>query len=156
MHHLLSITYLLFQNGSIAALLFGMNITVKFYDAAGDEVSAVLPAKHVVCSRCEGHGTHLNPSIGNHAYSMEEFQESFDEEGQQEYFRRGGMYDVTCHECKGKNVVLVVDEENCRTAQQKADLASYNEAEEAQYEADREAAAERRWEEGAMGNYDDM
>ncbi len=128
-----------------------MNITVKFYDAEGDEVSAVLPAKHVVCSRCEGHGTHLNPSIGNHAYTSEEFHDSFDDEEAEEYFKRGGRYDVTCEVCKGKNVVLVVDEEACQSAQQKADLASFNESEEASYQADREWQQEMRHESMMLG-----
>ncbi len=130
-----------------------MKITVKFFDVDGNEVSAVLPAKNEVCWRCDGHGTHLTPSIGNHAHSAEEFYESFDEEEASEYFRRGGRYDVVCEECRGRNVVLVVDEEGCRTEEEKSDLAAYQvyQAEEDRY---RSEAAERRWEEGAMGNYD--
>lgn len=74
------------------------------------EYTHELPAVYAVCSECEGHGTHLTPSIRDHGYSMEEFHESFDEEEREHYFRRGGMYDVTCSVCKGKRVELVVDE----------------------------------------------
>jgi hypothetical protein len=98
--------------------------TFAIFDEDGDELEIALPVKLEVCSRCEGHGTHLTPSIGEHAYTQEEFYDSFDEEGREEYFRRGGMYDVTCHDCKGKNVVPVVDEEACkRDPKLKADYA---------------------------------
>lgn len=89
-----------------------MNITVSYYDEDDNEIEAELPAKFEVCGRCEGHGTHLNPSIGKHAYSIEEFYETFhDEEDREQYFKRGGIYDVQCEECKGEKVVKVVDED---------------------------------------------
>lgn len=85
-------------------------LTMKWtYDIDGDEVEVDLPAKYEVCGTCEGNGTHLNPSIGQHAYSSEEFYESFDEEEQEQYFKRGGMYDVQCEECNGKRVIAVPD-----------------------------------------------
>lgn len=69
----------------------------------------VLPAKFEVCGRCEGHGSHLTPSIGMHAYSAEEFAEEFaDGEDRDAYFTRGGKYDVTCEICKGLRVVPAV------------------------------------------------
>ena len=77
-------------------------ITVTLEDDDGNETEHELPSKMVVCERCEGHGSHLTPSIGEHAYSSEEFYDAFDDEGRQEYFRRGGIYDVTCFDCKGK------------------------------------------------------
>lgn len=80
---------------------------------AGEEITRELPSKYQVCSKCEGHGTHLNPSIGEHAYSAEEFQQEFDEEEACEYFTRGGIYDVDCIRCGGKRVEEVVDEEKC-------------------------------------------
>jgi hypothetical protein len=94
----------------------------------GEEITIELPARFEVCSRCDGHGTHLTESIGSHAYSMEEFAEEFsDDESRDAYFQRGGMYDVTCTECGGKRVALVVDEAKCTTAALKADLAAYEE-----------------------------
>ena len=117
-------------------------ITVTYYNSEGDEVSDELPARHEVCQRCEGHGTHLTPSIGNHAYSSEEFEQEFSEDEDREaYFERGGKYDVTCEVCDGKNVVLVVDEEACQTAEQKEILQTYTRS---QRESEQEAAADRR------------
>jgi len=88
-------------------------ITITLYNDDGDEETHELPAKFEVCSRCEGHGTHLNPSIGEHAYSVEEFNESFDDEERAEYFKRGGIYDVRCEECGGEKVTAVADEKAC-------------------------------------------
>lgn len=103
-----------------------MKTTIKYYNDENEEVEFVFPAKHEVCPKCEGHGTHLTPSIGEHAYSAEEFYESFpEEEDRQEYFQRGGIYDVTCHQCKGKNVITVIDEEACTTVEQKEHLKQY-------------------------------
>jgi hypothetical protein len=80
-------------------------------EGSDDEVVHEIPGKFEVCARCEGHGTHLNPSIGEHAYTQEEFNEAFDdEESREAYFTRGGMYDVTGEECKGMRVMLVPDE----------------------------------------------
>jgi hypothetical protein len=79
----------------------------------GEEITHELPSKKQVCSKCHGEGTHLNPSIGEHAYSAEEFEREFDDEEREEYFTRGGMYDVQCIKCNGRNVEEVVDEERC-------------------------------------------
>ena len=50
---------------------------IKFteVDDSGEEIEHELPSKFEVCSECEGNGTHLAPSIGEHAYSAEEFNE---------------------------------------------------------------------------------
>jgi hypothetical protein len=84
-------------------------ITLEWQDEDGEDQEYDFPSRQEVCWRCEGHGTHLTPSIGEHAYSIEEFRESFDEEESEEYFRRGGRYDVTCHTCHGNRVIPVVD-----------------------------------------------
>jgi hypothetical protein len=128
---------------------------VTYSDDNGDEVEVELPSKNEVCGRCEGHGTHLNPSIGSYAYSAEEFDESFPtEEDKQEYFRRGGIYDVTCETCKGKSVVQVVNEEACTTEEQKEHLKSYKKHLEDQAEYERECRAERRMEAMMLGEYE--
>lgn len=120
----------------------------------GDEVTHSFPAKNEVCNRCQGFGTHLNPSIGQHAYSMEEFQESFPEdEDKEEYFRRGGIYDVQCETCKGNKVVPVVDEEALNEEERKLYAAYEKWAE----ESAREEAADRRtrmMEDGGFGWFD--
>jgi RecJ-like exonuclease len=85
-------------------------VNVKIY--YGDtERELQLPGIKVVCERCDGEGYVLNPSIGEHAYSREEFDEAFPEdEDKEQYFKRGGIYDIVCPDCKGKNVVTVIDE----------------------------------------------
>ncbi len=89
-----------------------LKFTVFVENEDGYEVQEEVefPSKKEVCDDCEGYGKVLNASMRNHAYSAEEFAESFDEEDAHEYFRRGGKYDVVCPTCKGKNVVDVVDE----------------------------------------------
>ena len=111
----------------------------------GEEVEYSLPSKNEVCSRCEGYGTHLNPSIGEHAYTREEFEESFDYEEQEEYFKRGGRYDVTCEECRGKRVIEVPDENviNCNSKYKEA-WELYQQKQADDYEYERLCAAERR------------
>lgn len=120
---------------------------IKFtaMDEDGEEVEYELPSKKAVCSRCEGHGTHLSPSIGEHCYSQEEFDESFStDEEKEEYFKRGGIYDVTCEQCGGKRVEDVVDEDACEKEPYKSALEKYNQKLAEEYYAARERAAERR------------
>jgi|ERR1019366_5412091 hypothetical protein len=105
-------------------------IEVSYFNDDGDEIDVVFPATNEVCHRCEGFGTHLTPSIGQHAFSSEEFYESFSEpEDREEYFRRGGIYDVVCEKCHGQNVVLVIDDDTILkqgTEEQKRQLKEYN------------------------------
>lgn len=130
-------------------------IQITYTNDEGDEVTCDLPSKNVVCPRCEGDGTHLTPSIGQHAYSAEEFEEAFSEsEDREEYFRRGGRYDVVCERCCGRNVVKVVDVDACRTDEQKAHLAAYEGYEREQYEYEAECRAERRMEAMMLGEYE--
>jgi hypothetical protein len=105
-----------------------MRLTIDFVteDDDGNEIQHQLPANYVVCSGCQGHGTHLNPSIGQHAFTAEEFERDFDEEQRAEYCRRGGIYDVQCTTCIGLRVVPVVDREACTTAEHKESLALYD------------------------------
>lgn len=119
-------------------------VAVQFYNDDGDEDTIQLPHTREVCERCEGFGTHLNPSIGEHAYSAEEFAESFDEEGREQYFKRGGIYDVRCERCNGERVINVLCEKECKTEEQKEALRCIHaaEKEERQYRA--ECEAERR------------
>lgn len=111
----------------------------------GDETEGSLPAVYQICSNCDGHGTHLTESIRQHGYSMEEFNESFDDEEKEHYFRRGGMYDVECTTCHGKRVEPVVDRESCeRNEKLKALLAIYDKIAEDDYHYRMECEAERR------------
>ena len=82
-----------------------------------------------------------------HAYSMEEFAESFDEEEAEEYFTRGGRYDVTCPTCNGDNVVAVVDEERL-SQEQKVVFAKHQKYQEKVARWDAEDRQTRRMESG--------
>jgi hypothetical protein len=87
-----------------------MSISFVIENDEGEEIEYELPSKKEVCNRCQGYGTHMNNSMGQHAYSQEEFNEVFhDDEDRRQYFTRGGIYDVTCEVCSGKNVIDVVD-----------------------------------------------
>lgn len=111
----------------------------------GEPVVFEFPGKRIVCDDCEGEGSVLTPSIRNHCYSAEEFNEEYDdEEDRQAYFQRGGKYDVQCPTCKGKNVITVIDEEACNTEDLKDKLAKKQEYDEECYRSDFESAAERR------------
>lgn len=120
-------------------------ITVKYTNDNEEEVELKLPSKMEVCSRCEGHGSILNPSIGEHAYTMEEFRESFDEEEREQYFKRGGIYDVQCPVCCGRNVVEVIDEDHIPEAQ-KVQYEAYCEYQNMQARFDAEERHEREME----------
>ena len=120
-------------------------ITFTHETSGGVEHEHELPAHFEVCSHCEGHGTHLHPDIRNHAYSPDEFYDSFYEEERGEYFRRGGRYDVQCELCRGERVISVIDEDAAsRTLRGRRLLAIYNARidRDAAYAA--ECAAERR------------
>jgi hypothetical protein len=116
-------------------------------DDDGNEIEHELPSKFEVCGRCSGHGTHLNPSIGEHAYSAEEFAMEFDDEEAAEYFKRGGMYDVTCEDCGGQRVTEVVDE-SALTDEQRKLFDEFLEREEQNARWDREDEMTRRMESG--------
>lgn len=85
-----------------------------YENEAGEEVTVTFPTVKAVCPDCNGEGYTLRPGMKGHAYSMEEFQDSFDEEEAAEYFTRGGRYDVQCETCHGKNVVDELDEKQCK------------------------------------------
>lgn len=131
------------------------SMEITYITEEGEEVTVDLPSRRVVCSRCQGHGSHLNPSIGSHAYTQEEFEEAFPHgsEERDAYFQRGGMYDITCEKCKGENVVDVVDEKACRTPEQKAHLKAYRAHLRDQREYEAESRSERMWEARMCGEF---
>lgn len=105
----------------------------------GEGITHELPSKFEVCSGCNGHGTHLNRNIGEHAYTQEEFDEAFSDEDRKEYFKRGGIYDVTCETCDGARVEEVVNEATCPENL----LKKYQASQEEDRAFARECAAER-------------
>lgn len=122
-----------------------MRIKITLENDVGVERTLKLPAKYEVCGRCEGHGKHLHPDIGEHAYTPEEFHESFDEEEAAEYFKHGGRYDVTCYDCKGKRVVLVIDRDQMTKPAHLKLLERIDRAEAAGREVDEITEMERRY-----------
>ena len=68
-----------------------------------------LPTRFEVCDRCSGHGTHVNPAIDGHGVTADEWND-WGEESQSMYL--SGGYDVSCHECDGMRVVLIVVEDS--------------------------------------------
>ena len=116
-------------------------IDFTYENDEGEEITAKLPAEYEVCSRCQGRGTHVNPNIDGHGISEDEWNgPDWDEDSRQTYL--SGGYDVTCEECRGLRVVLVVDESRC----DKSLLERYLRARDAEAADAREDAAIRRME----------
>lgn len=120
----------------------GLTVKVELFDDETDEETEhELPGKHAVCGRCEGYGSHLNPAIGEYAFTREEFEETFhDDEDREEYFKRGGIYDVPCEVCAGARVVVVVDKSQLSPEQK----AIYGKHRKREQERLQEEAEERR------------
>jgi RecJ-like exonuclease len=87
--------------------------TIWIEDADGGEREVKLPVKMEVCQRCNGRGVH---DAWEGGFSMSD--DFVDDDFLEDY--RSGMYDVACTECKGRNVVEVVDEERLTPEQLKA------------------------------------
>lgn len=96
-----------------------LTLTITDIDDEGVEIEVVIPAKHEVCNRCEGRGTHVNPAIDGHGITSEEWWGPDWDDDSREMYMTGG-YDVPCYECGGKRVVLTPDEERCTPAQSHA------------------------------------
>jgi hypothetical protein len=64
-----------------------------------------LPCTWVVCPRCNGEGTHVNPSIDAGGLSSEDFYE--DPDFAEDYM--SGVYDVPCSGCGGRTTVQGLD-----------------------------------------------
>jgi len=73
-----------------------------------------VKTKRIVCPRCNGEGKHINPNIDGDGLTGEDFAQMNErdlEDFNESYL--GGVYDVTCEECKGRNVIDEPDIENC-------------------------------------------
>jgi len=53
-----------------------------------------------ICSRCDGHGTIVNPSVDGNGLTQEDFDE--DPDFREAYF--GGVYDIACPDCESGKV----------------------------------------------------
>lgn len=121
-------------------------IELTYEDEDGEEITIEVPSKMEVCYDCEGHGMVLNESMRNYAYTSED-EEMHDPEFREEYFKRGGIYDVVCPTCKGKNVLAVPDEETINKNEKlKSEYEKYEEWKEDRDRADAEYEAECRME----------
>lgn len=85
-------------------------ITFTLWDDDGCETEYSLPAKNEVCSRCDGEGKHVNPSIDGNGITWSEWAELCDDDFEFPDRYMGGFYDVKCEACKGNKVVKVVDD----------------------------------------------
>jgi len=85
----------------------------------GNDESIDVPARWVVCPRCDGRGQHSNPAIDGHGIGAEEWNgPDWDDESREAY--RRGLWDVSCCRCGGRTTVLEVDRERCTPEQLKA------------------------------------
>jgi len=85
----------------------GLPVVVIPGDPDMEEDDILLPSKAVVCWRCRGTGSHVNPSIDGHGITSDEMNE-LGPEFFDDYM--GGMYDVICGLCKGKRITAEVIE----------------------------------------------
>lgn len=98
-----------------------------------------LPKKKIVCPTCNGKGTHVNPSIDAHGLSREDFDE--DPDFARDYM--SGVYDVSCYECRGNNVVDALDEGALKRSNPEL-LKEWREWLDSAYETEAVYASERR------------
>lgn len=124
----------------------GLTVKHELYVDETDQPSGVegirvveLPAHYEVCGRCRGTGKHVNPSIDGHGLSQCDFDE--DPDFREDYF--SGVYDVTCYTCKGERVVLVEDDYESFSVEQKAQYDALEKQWEDEAASARESAAER-------------
>lgn len=75
-------------------------VTIEVVDEDG-MVEVLVPVTFDVCCTCHGCGVVVNPDIDRHGLSREDFAE--DPDFAEDYF--SGVYNITCPECCGRNVV---------------------------------------------------
>lgn len=124
-------------------------ITITVYDDNDDEVEHELPATNEVCDRCDGHGTHTNPSIDGNGITASEWAE-WDTDERDAYMN--GEYDVTCEKCHGNNVVLVPDTSAMSDEQRKI-FSQWKKQESERRASDAEWSKEQEMEAWMMGEF---
>lgn len=95
-----------------------------------------LPTVMEVCPTCHGRGRHVNRAIDGNGITRDEMDD-LGPEFLDDYL--GGIYDVTCEQCDGANVIEVADHE--RMTEQQA--LAWLEWREAEWEADAADRVER-------------
>ena len=84
-------------------------ITIPVYHEDTDDVvdtDFTVAVNVVVCTRCDGRGSIVNPSVDGHGLGREDFE---DEDFAEAYW--GGHFDICCPTCHGNNIEYVIDEE---------------------------------------------
>lgn len=75
------------------------------------ESEVAVPICFVVCPSCQGKGSYVDPAIDAQGLTPEELAE--DPEFAENYLQDGGLYDITCAQCRGLRVVPEVDPGRC-------------------------------------------
>lgn len=112
-------------------------------DDYDNEMELNIPCKYEVCDRCEGKGTHVNPSIDGHGLTRDDFAD--DPDFAEDYF--AGRYDVSCYECNGLRVTPHPDGTHSKLSVRLA-IRLWEKQQEQKAQWDREDAAIRRMESG--------
>jgi RecJ-like exonuclease len=99
-------------------------IRFAYEDDDGNETEFTIPARFEICDECRGEGRHTNRNIDGNGITASEWEEDWDDESREAYFR--GDYDVDCEECDGSGKVLVPETENL-TPKHREDLERYEE-----------------------------
>ena len=115
--------------------------TTKYHDD-GSEEEVKLPAKFVLCDKCRGKGTHVNPNIDGHGITQEEWERDLSEEEKESYL--SGDYDVTCYKCNGEKVTKVVDEKAINAVDETAITPALKPLYDSYLESEREKVREAR------------
>lgn len=101
-----------------------------------DGVEYSLPTVMEVCPTCHGRGRHVNRTIDGNGITRDEMDE-LGPEFLENYL--GGVYDVPCEECDGRNVIEVADIDLMPLSAVKA----YHAWRQAEWEADAADRSER-------------
>lgn len=122
-------------------------ITISYTDYDEEDYEAEkelkLPARLEVCDLCEGSGSVVDPNIDAGGLSRDDFDE--DPGFEEDY--HSGRFNITCPQCRGKNVVPVIDYERLSVEQKK----EFDEYQDDLEEAARDAEADRKTMMAEMG-----
>ena len=102
-------------------------------------IPLLLTGQMEVCGQCNGQGTTFRGDLDENRL-VELMEADGDEDGLVDY--RGGHFDETCPECKGRNVVEAIDQKEFKANHPK-EYKRVQSYERDFYESQRECAAER-------------
>ena len=116
-----------------------MTITKTLYnDDEGEEFVVEFKARFEVCPICDGHGSHVNPSIDAGGICLGGYDHDCDDEFLNDY--TNGTFDIACQTCDGRRVVPMIDTSD-KVYQKYKDKLKAMEDDEREFEA--ECRAER-------------